>query len=120
MSKAKELLLECKVKLGVKSDYALAKALDLNRGRVSEYMAEKEKPNAYACVRMALILKRDPIEIIAEIEAETAKNEGQKTFWRDFLQHAKQAAQRGMLALLCGLTLLGGMTPAGGGFSRSR
>jgi hypothetical protein len=69
---------------------------------------------------MSLILKIDHIEIIGEIEAETAKNEGQKTFWRDFLQHAKQAAQRGMLVLLCGLTLLGGMTPAGGGFSRSR
>lgn len=120
MSKQKELLLECKIKLGIKSDYALAKALEVHSGRVSAYMLDKEHPDPYACVRMALILKRDPAEIIAEIESEIEKNPIKRNFWVDFLQHAKQAAQRGMLVLLCGLTLWGGLATAASGFSRRR
>lgn len=106
MSKAKELLLECKIKLGVKSDYKLAKAIEINPARVSAYMSGKEQPDTFAAVRMALILNRDPAEIIAEIEIEKEKNEKKRQFWRDFLQHAKQAARRGMLALLFTASLL--------------
>jgi hypothetical protein len=120
MSKQKELLLECKIKLGIKSDYALAKALEIHSGRISAYMQNKEHPDPYACVRIALILKRDPAEVIAEIESEIEKNPIKKNFWRDFLQHAKQAAQRGMLALIFGLTLWGGLATAQGGFRMRR
>ncbi len=34
MSKAKELLLECKIKLGIQTDYKLAQTLELHTGRV--------------------------------------------------------------------------------------
>ena len=108
MSKAKELLLECKIKLGVQTDYKLAQALELHRGNMSAYMSGKRTPDSYACVRIALILKRDPAQVIAEIEADTAKNEKRKTFWLDFLQRAKQAAKLGTLAVLFTASLLGG------------
>ena len=120
MSKAKELLLECKIKLGIESDYKLAQALEIHRGIVSDYMNEKRTPDAYAAVRMAGILGRDPAEIIATIEADSEKNPKRREFWRDFLQRAKRAARQGMLVLLCGLTLWGGQATAGGGFSRRR
>ena len=118
MSKAKELLLECKIKLGGCTDYKLAQALEINRGIVSDYMNEKRTPDAYAAVRIAGILGRDPAEIIATIEADSEKNPKRREFWRDFLQRAKRAAQRGMLVLLCGLTLWGVQATAGGGFRR--
>lgn len=108
MSKAKELLLECKIKLGVKTDYKLAQALQLHSGLVSDYMKEKRTPDAYACVRIALVLKRDPTEIIAIVESESEKNEKRKTFWLDFLSHAKQAAQLGMLVLIFTISALSG------------
>lgn len=120
MSKAKELLLECKIKLGIETDYKLAQALEINRGIVSDYMNEKRTPDAYAAVRIAQILGRDPAEIIATIEADSEKNLKRREFWRDFLQRAKQAAQRGMLVLLYGLTLWGGLATAQGGFNRRR
>jgi transcriptional regulator with XRE-family HTH domain len=120
MSKSVELLQRCMIEKGFKSYYALAKEMNLHSGLISDYMSEKRTPDAYAAVRMALILKRDPVEIIAEIEADTAKNPARKTFWTDFLQRAKSAAQRGTLALLFGLTLLGGLATAEGGFSRYR
>jgi hypothetical protein len=44
-------------------------------GRVSDYMNRKRTPDAYTCVRMALILGRDPAEVIAEVKADTEKNE---------------------------------------------
>lgn len=100
MSKAKELLLECKVKLGVKTDYKLAQALEIHTGRISAYMNGKETPDAYACVRMALILGRDPAEVIAEVEADTEKNEKRRAFWADFVARAKQTAKLGTLAAL--------------------
>ena len=106
MSKTKELLLECKIKLGIKSDYKLAKALEIHTARVSTYMSGKEKPDTYTAVRMALILGRDPTEVIAEIEIEKEKNEKKRQFWMDFLQHVRQAAKLYMLALVFTASLL--------------
>jgi transcriptional regulator with XRE-family HTH domain len=100
MSKAKELLLECKVKLGVKTDYKLAQALEINRARISTYMSGKETPDAYACIRISLILQRNPAEIIAMIQAESEKNVQRKAFWEDFLGRVKQAAKLGTLSLI--------------------
>ncbi|TXT25138.1 MAG: hypothetical protein FD134_1214 [Gallionellaceae bacterium] len=108
MSKAKELLLECKVKLGIQTDYKLAQALELHTARIAEYMSGKTHPSVYTCVKIALILERDPAGVIAEIEAETEKNEKRREFWRNFLQRAKQAAKLGTLALLFTASLLGG------------
>lgn len=110
MSKAKELLLECKIKLGVQTDYKLAQALKIDRARISDFMSEKRAPDAYACVRMALILKRDPAEVIAEIEADTEKNEMRREFWRDFLQRVRQAAKLGTLAAIFMGSLLGSIS----------
>lgn len=120
MSKAKELLLECKIKLGVQTDYKLAQALEIHNGRISAYMREKEIPDAYACVRMALILNKDPAEIIAEIEADTEKNEKRREFWKNFLQRAKQAARLGTLAAICILSLLGGVAADRAALNRRR
>jgi len=109
MSNAKELLLECKIKLGIKSDYKLAQALEIHTARVSSYMSGKEQPDTYTAVRMALILKRDPTEIIAMIESEKEKNEKKKAFWVDFLAHVRQAAKLYMLALVFIASSLAGL-----------
>ncbi len=100
MSKAKELLLECKIKLGIQTDYKLAKALETHNGRIADYMSGKRSPDAYTCVRIALVLGKDPAEVIAEIELETDKNETRKAFWRSFLQRASHTAKRGTLWVL--------------------
>lgn len=113
MSKAKELLLECKVKLSVKTDYKLAQALKIPRMRIGDYMRGERVPDTYACVRIALALKRDP----AVIEAETENNPERKVFWADFLQRVKEAGRFGMLAVLFTTSLFAGQpTASGGGF----
>jgi transcriptional regulator with XRE-family HTH domain len=105
MSRARELLLECKIKLGIQSDYKLAKAFEIHTGRIADYMSGKRTPDAYTCVRIALVLGKDPAEVIAEIEAETEKNETRKAFWLSFLARISHTAKRGtlwgMFLILC-------------------
>jgi len=120
MSKAKELLLECKIKLGVKTDYKLAQALEIHRGILSDYMSGKRTPDAYACVRIALILNKNPTEVIAIVENESEKNAQRKAFWADFLSHAKAAAQVGMLVLIFTMSALQSVNHELGGFNRRR
>lgn len=97
--KIRERLLECKIKLGIKSDYALAKALQTDRRRISEYMAAKRIPDAYTAVKVAEILKVHPMLLIAEFEAENAKTEERKNWWLNFLQRMKAGAL-GMVVLI--------------------
>lgn len=110
--KARELLLECKIVKNVKSNYALAIALDIPRQRINDYMTGERQPDTYAAVRIALCLRRDPAEIIAILEAEGEKNEKRKAFWVDFLQHVRQAGKFGMLALVSTTLLLAAPRPA--------
>lgn len=90
--KIRERLLECKVKLGIKSDYGLAKALKSDRRRISEYMVGTRKPDAYIAVKMAEVLKLHPLLLLAEFEAETEKNEEKRNFWLNFGQRIKTGA----------------------------
>lgn len=121
MSKARELLLECKIKLDVKTDYKLAQKLEIERTRISEYMSGKRVPDEYACMRISLILQRNPAEIIAVIQGESEKNPKRKAFWLDFLVHAKQAAKLGMLLLTFIAALNGGKNQdVQAGFFRKR
>lgn len=114
--KTKELLLEVKVELGIKSDYALAQALDIPRQRISDYMSGRLQPDTYALMQIAMKLKRDPIAVIAEVEAENAKTEKKKDFWRSFLRPV------GILSLMLALAFSPfygrGQADRAGGFSR--
>lgn len=96
--KVRERLLECKVRLGIKSDYALAKALGIDRAALSHYMAGKRTPDAFTDVKMAEILKVHPMLLLAEFEAETAKTAERKAFWTNFGRRIKTGAL-GIVAL---------------------
>lgn len=97
--KIRERLLECKIKLGIKTDYKLAQALKIDRRRISDYMAGKRKPDAYIAVKMADVLKTHPLLLLAEFEGETERNEEIRNFWVNFAQRIKAGAV-GMLVLI--------------------
>lgn len=71
---------ELKEKLNLNSDYAVAKFLGVPRQSMTKvrngHVLGKEK-----CLRMAIALKRDPIELIATAEAQTEKNQELKAVW---------------------------------------
>lgn len=90
MSKTKKLLIECKKKIGVDTDYKLAKALKIHSGRIADYINGKRIPDENACLRIAMLLERNPIEIIAIVQADTEKNIQRKAFWNEVLKRAKK------------------------------
>jgi hypothetical protein len=106
---AKELLLECKVRLKLESDYALAKKLEIANPRMSDYMLGKVKLDTYTLTRIAMTLGRDPMRLIAEYEAATEKNEVKKNFWEGFISRASKAGKAGTLALIFISSLLTGL-----------
>lgn len=79
-----DLLDRCRSALGAKSDYQLAQMLEINKARLSEYRSRKRVPDSYSCTRIAQALNLDPLELIALVEANTARNEVQREFWRSF------------------------------------
>lgn len=90
MSKIIELLAACKKKIGVDTDYKLAKALKIHSGRIADYISGKRIPDENACMRIAMLLERNPIEIIAIVQADTEKNSKRKAFWNEVLKRAKK------------------------------
>lgn len=82
--KTTEYLNRVKEKLAISSNYAVAKALEIERQRINDYYRGDRVPDSYACTKIAILLGEDPTLVIAEIQAENEKNAKKKGFWRDF------------------------------------
>ena len=95
-----EYLKKAREALSVKTDYQLAKALDIRRERISDYLKLRRKPDEYACTRIAIAIGEDPAKVIAEIAVQWEKNDKKRKFWENFLL---RAAKQGTftLALVC-------------------
>lgn len=106
--KPSEYLDKCKIALKITSDYGLGKALKVSNQRIADYYKGKAWPDAYACAQVALALKLDPLEVLADIEAQSAKTEERREFWRGFIGRTKKAAAVLLLALTFITTLPGG------------
>jgi transcriptional regulator with XRE-family HTH domain len=82
------------------TDYKLAQALKLPRQRISDYRAGSRQADSYAAAQIALALERDPLEVIAEIEAESARSKPAREFWKSFLSgHLLTIIGGGLLAM---------------------
>jgi hypothetical protein len=71
---------ELKEKLKLDSDYAVAKFLGVPRQSMTK-VRRGEVLGKDKCLRMAIALKRDPIEIIATAEAQKERNQELKAMW---------------------------------------
>lgn len=92
MTKTQELAEAARVKLGGVTDYSLAKTLEIPRARISEYVRGEQNADTYACVRLAMVLGRDPLEVIAEVEAQTARTPTKRDFWSRFPSGLRRTA----------------------------
>lgn len=91
---------------GCKTDYQLAKALEIPTQRISDFRDGKRRADEYTCTRIAIALGVDPITVIAEVAVEWEKNETKRKWWRDFLASAtKPSALVTIVALVCLMTL---------------
>lgn len=71
-----------------KTDYQLAKNLEISKARISDYRNGKQRPDEYACMRIATALNLDPAIVIADIAIEWEKNPKKREWWASFLASA--------------------------------
>lgn len=114
-TQTQQLIEQVRVKLGGASDYKIAQVLDLHSEYVHRYV-KGDAADAYACARIAEILERDPLEVIAQVEAEAARTEKKRQYWRSFFSGMRRKAHVVALSATCGFFasgLPGGNAEAG-------
>lgn len=94
-----ELVERAKTRAGLPSDYALAKAMDIERQVISQWKKGSRHPSNEEAVQLATLAGLDEMQVIAEIELRTAKNEKKREFWQHFLEKRGAVATVGLCAL---------------------
>lgn len=110
MTKTQELLEAARVSVGGVTDYKLAQTLEIPRQRMSSYVHGIEQADTYACVRLAIVLNKDPLEVIAEVEAESARTQTKRDFWSRFPSGLRRTALGVGLSAIFATSALGPRT----------
>ena len=110
MSQTQQLIEQVRQKLEGATDYKVAQTLDIPRNIMHYYINGERDADAYACAKIAEVLNRDPLEIIAQVEAESARTEKKRQFWRSFFSGLKQTAHVLALFLIAGFSGTGPST----------
>lgn len=100
-----KLLDDAKARANLPSDYALAKAIGIERSVVSAWRKGRKHPSNEEAVQLATLAGLDEMRVIAEIELLTAKNEKKKAFWQHYIESRGVAACLTMTALACAIAL---------------
>jgi hypothetical protein len=80
-----ELLDECKEKLNVTSDYALAEELEIPRMRISDYRKGRVKFDEYCYFKIGDLLGISPAIIMAQVQMENEKKPDRLLIYKHFL-----------------------------------
>lgn len=99
MTETQQLLEQVRAKLGGATDYKIAQVLDLHTKYMTDYK-QGRPADPYACAKIAEILDRDPLEVIAQVEAGAARSEKKRAFWQSFFSGLKRTAH---VFALCGM-----------------
>lgn len=70
-----------KDRLDLPSDYAIAKALNVTRAAISSYRTGRSMPDDLVCARIAAVIGVEPMEVIAAINYQRAKNDDARSLW---------------------------------------
>jgi len=94
-----EIIEKAKEKANIKSDYALAKALGIDRRIVSDWKKQKRHPNTQESIQLATLAGIEETTVIACIELEAAKTPQKIQFWKSYLENKGMFACITMTAL---------------------
>lgn len=75
-----------KKRLGIESDYALAKALGISHSAICGYRAGTSRINDDVALTIAEILDKNPLEVIAAANAERAKTDQMRNKWTGLME----------------------------------
>lgn len=107
MKSTVQYLDEMKDRLGVESDYALAKALGMTRAAVSKYRTGYSMPDDLACAKIAEVLGVEPMEVIAAINYQRSKTDDARRLWESIWGKAA-----GAIALSLSVAVVGALAVA--------
>lgn len=99
-----ELLDRAKEHSNIESDYKLAKVLGVDRSMVSQWRKGRNHPGVDQAVKLAALANIDEMEVIARIEAATAKTPEKKKFWNDYIEKRGLTALASMWVLAASIT----------------
>lgn len=100
-----ELLDLAKSRANLPSDYALAKAIGMTAGNMSNIRKGKQHPSNAQAVQLATLAGLEEMRVIAEIELRTANTPKKKEFWQHYIESRGIAACLTMTALAVSITL---------------
>ncbi len=83
-----EYLDTAKAKIGIQSDYELAKRLEIPNANIPGMRRGTRHIPLDVAYKLAIILEIDPAQVVAELEAERETNPARADFWRSFLSRA--------------------------------
>ena len=107
MENLKSLLDSAKEKLGVETDYALAKRLGLPRARICDYYKGTRAPDEFACLKIAEALGKPLDTIIATVKASSEKDESRRLVWENYMKRLGGiAASIAVSVLVCGTIIV--------------
>lgn len=114
-----EYLDRAKEELGLKTDYALAKAMGIDRGRLLKLRKGTRPLDEAEAIWLATTIRCDPAQVIADLAEQREKDPKKKDFLRGFMSRAAVLA-----AICCTLALTcfdgaGNVLAAAGGRRRT-
>lgn len=95
-----EYLDAAKEKMGLSSDYELAKRLGIPNANLPGMRRGERNIPLDVAFKLAITLELDPAQVVADLEAQREKNPKRREFWSGFIQRAAVVA-----ALVCTLGL---------------
>lgn len=119
--KTAELLDQARQVAGLPSDYALAKVLGVTTQLVSNWRHGRKYPSSFALFKLALLARRDPAEVTAELETERAERAGdmdQAGAWRELMRKLGGVAASVAGAVILSAAVAPGNANAGAGLQR--
>lgn len=111
LTQTQELLEAVRKKMHGATDYRISIELAIRKQTISNYHNGTQQADAYACTKFAEVLGRDPLEVIAEVEAQAARTTAAREFWKSFRGTGRRAAV-GLLSF--GIALFSGVAPQAG------
>lgn len=119
--KPAEYLDAVKARLNLKSDYALAKALEVPNGNIAGIRHGARFIPLEMAFRIAITLELDPAQVVADLEEQREKNAKRRGFWRSFKSRAAcTAAVLGITLASLLFAISGSVQGAPGGAFRWR
>lgn len=116
--KTAELLDQARQVAGLPSDYAIAKLVGVSSQVVSDWRHGRKYPAAFALFKLALLARRDPAEVTAELETERAERAGdmdQAGAWRELMRKLGGVAASVAGAVILSAAVMPGNANAGAG-----